>query len=77
MKLHQYLKGQNMAPALFAKKLGVSSEAVRLWTKGERIPTPDLMASIYRLTEATVAPNDFYKLSPGKPTKHATEADKG
>lgn len=63
MKLSRYLKITDTQPAQFAASLDEASEAsVRKWVSGERIPRPDQMREIVRVTKGAVTPNDFYGL---------------
>lgn len=45
----------------FAKKLGVANFTVQRYLLG-RVPAPDVLAAIVRVTKGNVQPNDFYNL---------------
>jgi DNA-binding transcriptional regulator YdaS (Cro superfamily) len=60
MRLANYLQHEEITYADFAGRLGVSSEAVRLWATGKRIPGRKLMGAIRRATAGQVKPDDFY-----------------
>lgn len=60
MQLRDYLIA-NGGPAELAKKLEVTTEAVRLWAAGDRIPGRDHMRRIVKVTRGQVQPNDFYE----------------
>jgi len=63
MKIEHYIKSKNYSVEAFAKIVGVSAIAIYKYTKGERIPAPDIMAKIFTLTQGQVTANDFYDLS--------------
>ena len=69
MKLQKYLKDHNISLSTFSKKLGVTTEAVRLWCIGQKVPHSDTMVTIYHFTKGEVCPNDFYNLEPLKSSK--------
>jgi transcriptional regulator with XRE-family HTH domain len=58
MKLADYLADKSRSE--FARQLGVTPEAVRLWQIGERTPRRDVMARIAEITGGSVTPADFY-----------------
>lgn len=59
MKLNDFLTANNIAPASFASRLGVTREALRLWTSGQRTPKQAFMMRIIKETNGAVMPNDF------------------
>lgn len=60
MLLRDYLERERISTRDFARRLGHSAEAVRLYAAGRRIPRPDIMAKLVRLTHGEVQPNDFF-----------------
>lgn len=66
MKLSAYLSERSLSLADFAKALSermgepLTSEAVRLWAQGARVPRPAAMAAIEAETAGAVQPNDFF-----------------
>jgi len=60
MNLKQYLANEGLTCAAFGKRVAVSGEAVRLWAEGLRYPSRKNMEAIYRATNGTVTPNDFF-----------------
>ncbi len=60
MHLRQYLKSNNEGIAAFAGRLGVTSEAVRLWLASERMPRPKWVKRIAKATKGAVKPADWY-----------------
>ena len=60
MRLSEYLQSNNLTSADLAAKIGnVTSEAVRLWATGKRVPRAEQMRRIVEVTEGQVTPNDF------------------
>ena len=60
MTLAQFLDQQNLTDTAFAAQIGVSSEAVRRYRIGARLPKRDLMARIVVATGGAVQPTDFF-----------------
>lgn len=60
MRLHEYLKINNLSPAEFAAKIDVTSEAVRLWAAGKRMPEVRLIERIIDATANKVTIEDLY-----------------
>lgn len=60
MKLQTYLDKSGTSRANFALQVGVTTEAVRLWVRGQRMPDRESMEKIRVATNGQVAPNDFY-----------------
>jgi hypothetical protein len=65
MKLSTYLAEKHLSPTEFGRRIGVSSESVRRYRDGGRIPERDVMARIVEATDSLVTPNDFYQM-PGQ-----------
>ena len=59
MKLNRYLSLHDMTLTDFAKKVGVSAEAVRRYSNGQRMPRPKQLQRIREVTNGAVEPNDF------------------
>lgn len=60
MTLSEYLDSHTLTLTAFAERVGVSVEAVRRYTDGDRLPRPDVMARIVEATAGAVQPGDFY-----------------
>jgi hypothetical protein len=60
MKLKAYLELNGFTNAAFGQMIKTSSEAVRRYASGERIPHVEVMRSIISVTKSKVMPNDFY-----------------
>lgn len=58
MTLSEYLADKSRPE--FAKQIGVTAEAVRLWEIGRRMPRRAVMARIAEITGGAVTPADFY-----------------
>jgi hypothetical protein len=65
MKLETFLSKTGWDRTFLAWKIGVNECSVTRYLTGSRIPSPDVMVAIYKVTKGKVAPNDFYQL----PTK--------
>lgn len=63
MKLDAYLKSEQLARADFAKVIGVSSETVRRYIAGTRIPEREVMEKIALATDCQVTANDFFGIA--------------
>ena len=63
MKLKRYLEREGISTADFASRLGVTYEAVRLYVRGERIPSRKNAAKIRELTKGSVRERDFIESS--------------
>jgi len=69
MKLAAYLASKGLSPADFARLLrdgaefDVTSEAVRLWAAGARVPRGQAITAIQRVTGGKVAPSDFFEVA--------------
>jgi hypothetical protein len=60
MTLGEYLTSKRVAPAEFAKQIGVTREAALMWLSAARIPRPKMMERIKTATGGAVTPNDFH-----------------
>ncbi|HDZ73750.1 MAG TPA: XRE family transcriptional regulator [Aurantimonas coralicida] len=59
MKLKDYLAGRKVSIAEFAKRIGVSHEAVRRYINRERRPDWDVLERIVKATKGAVSADDF------------------
>jgi DNA-binding XRE family transcriptional regulator len=66
MKLAPYLSECGIDRTQFAKTIGCSVEAVRLWEIGERTPRGEWMQKIMTATAGAVTPMDFLPFRPGE-----------
>lgn len=62
MKLTDYLRTSKMTVAKFSERTGLLPDTINKYKMGIRIPKPEAMEVIYRVTEGQVQPNDFYGL---------------
>lgn len=60
MKLKQYLKEADLTHKAFGERIGATEHAVKKWARGERVPRPEHMASIFSATGGIVTANDFF-----------------
>lgn len=60
MTLGEYLTNNAISAATFAASVGCSSEAVRLWSKGLRVPRSESIRKISELTHGAVRPADWF-----------------
>jgi DNA-binding XRE family transcriptional regulator len=61
MRLNEYLQAYDLTPADFAAKIGgVTSEAVRLWAAGKRMPEVRLIERIIEVTGNKVRIEDLF-----------------
>jgi len=60
MELRRYLSITDLSPIAFARMIGASEPGVRKWLRGERVPRPQIMAAIMRVTKGAVTANDFH-----------------
>jgi hypothetical protein len=72
MTLNEFLILHKIEPADFAKRAGVTREALRLWLSRQRTPRQKAMARIVEMTDGSVTPNDF--LPTTAPRLEPTEA---
>jgi len=59
MKLHLYMEAHRLTPREVGERVGVTTEAVRRWLRGET-PSSTQLRKIYEVTDGIVAPNDFF-----------------
>jgi len=59
MKLKTYLDAEGITMYAFAKSLGVTPEAVRMWCMGERTPRWKAIQAIRSATDGKVDIRDF------------------
>jgi hypothetical protein len=59
MNIASYLTHSGRNPSDLAKQVGVSTEAVRLWREGKRVPRPHHMSRLMKATDGLVTPMDF------------------
>jgi hypothetical protein len=60
MRLAEYLIRNQITSTEFGAKIGVCSETVRRYVKGERFPNKVILARIEEVTKGKVLPNDLY-----------------
>jgi DNA-binding XRE family transcriptional regulator len=61
MRLNEYLEKHEMTPADMARQIGdVTSEAVRLWAAGKRMPETKFVMRIADVTGNEVTVQDLY-----------------
>lgn len=61
MRLNEYLQAHNLTPADFAERIGdVTSEAVRLWAAGRRMPEVRFIQRIMEVTRNKVTLQDLF-----------------
>ncbi len=63
MTLETYLEQSKLTRGQFAEVLGITSEAVRRYLAGTRIPSRSIMAEITRVTNGKVTANDFFEMA--------------
>jgi len=61
-KLLEWRVQRGLTRAELGALLGVSSETIRRWENGSRVPWPRKMVEIYRETAGEVQPGDFYEI---------------
>ena len=44
---------------VFSKSIGITSQAIARYSRGERWPRPEIMRRIVNATDGSVMPNDF------------------
>jgi predicted transcriptional regulator len=59
-KIEKYLEENGLTKTSFAKALGVTPVAVGRYISGERLPEPEIMSEIFKVTKGQITPNDFY-----------------
>lgn len=60
MTLDEYLKSTGQSQVQFAQLIGKDQSTVQRYVRGQRIPGPETMVLIAKVTDGTVLPNDFY-----------------
>lgn len=60
MGIAAWIKERQMTQREFADLVHSTPAAVHRWSSGQSIPSPALMANIYKVTRGQVTPNDFY-----------------
>lgn len=60
MDLRAYLEREETTYSAFARKIGVSPQAVQRYVKGDRRPSAEIMTTIRGATDGAVQPNDFF-----------------
>lgn len=60
MTLNEYMAKEQISMRDMAESIGVTYEAIRKYANGERIPKPNILNKITRLTGGAVTANDFY-----------------
>ena len=60
MQLGQYLKEEGLTVATFARDIGISAEAVRLYVTGQRRPRAAVIDRIRDKTHGKVRAGDFF-----------------
>lgn len=63
MRLDDWLAEQGLTHSDFAGKIGRTTEAVRRYARGERIPDKDTMPLIAEQTDNKVTANDFFGIA--------------
>lgn len=74
MTLKDWLIEQNVEPSAFAERIGRTTEAVRRYVNGARIPDRATMPLIVSETRAAVTANDFFGIDAGQIADHAADA---
>lgn len=64
MTLKEWLSEQEVTVPQFAARIGRTSEAVRRYATGERIPDKETMPLIATETQNAVTANDFFGIAP-------------
>lgn len=62
MKLGDWLDREELKPQQFAARIARTSESVRRYVAGDRIPDRDTMPLIVEQTGGEVMPNDFFDI---------------
>lgn len=71
MTLKDWLIEQNVEPSAFAERIGRTTEAVRRYVNGARIPDRATMPLIVSETSGTVTANDFFGICTVQSADHA------
>lgn len=67
MTLKEWLEAHGLTPAQFAPRIERTTEAVRRYAAGERIPDRDTMPRIVKETSGAVTANDFFGIEDAPP----------
>jgi transcriptional regulator with XRE-family HTH domain len=59
MKLADYIARKRMTQEAFADLVGVSQVSIARYIRGHRIPRPEVIQKIHRVTNGRVTANDF------------------
>lgn len=70
MTLKDWLFEQNVEPSAFAERIGRTTEAVRRYVNGARIPDRATMPLIVCETRGRVTANDFFGIEVAAVTDH-------
>jgi len=62
MQLQAYLASKGLSEKQFADQIGASESGVVKWVRRERIPRPEKIREIARITEGAVTAADFFDL---------------
>ena len=62
MTLAEYLKGEHMKMAVFARRIRVSPQTVQRYANNGRVPESKIMLDIYWASDRKVKPNDWFDL---------------
>ena len=60
MTLKDWLEESGVEPSVFAERIGRTSESVRRYVNGARIPDRETMPLIFEKTDGRVTANDFF-----------------
>lgn len=71
MTLKDWLLQQGVEPSAFAERIGRTTEAVRRYVNGARIPDRATMPLIVSETQGRVTANDFFGIDAGLIREHA------
>jgi transcriptional regulator with XRE-family HTH domain len=72
MRLTEYLRRQKMSQSAFSRKLGMAQPTVNRYCLGERVPIPEMLVKIERITGGMVRVEDFVKATRQR-AKHAQQ----
>ena len=61
LKLSTWLARKNLSGRAFGRMLGLASPTVQKYCAG-RVPQPEVVAGIFRVTAGEVEPNDLYRI---------------
>lgn len=61
MKLSDYLAAEKLSHAEFGKRVGVSQVSIHRYSKGLRLPRPEIVARIAKETRGKVTIEDHYQ----------------